>query len=193
MSGIVTTTGITDGLYYLATVPTTKTFTLSATKGGAALSLTTNGSATVQFQSALASTDVNNLLKKMFDNGAKLPQAETVFLCGSAQKVALSACYQATTLNQPTMTRNVGGVAIDTLVTDFGTFGVMLDRWMPDNEIAVVDLSVCSPVFLNIPDKGLLFTEELARVGSSRKFQLYGEVGLEYGPETYHGLLKNLT
>lgn len=193
ISGIVSTTGITTGLYYLITAPSTTTFTVSATKGGSAVSLTTNGSASVQLQAPLAAADVNNLLTTMFNNGAKLPQAETVFLCGPNQKVALSAAYQAPTLNQPTLTRNIGGVAIDTLVTDFGTFGVMLDRWMPTNQIAVLDLSVCAPVFLNIPDKGLLFTEELARTGASRKFQLYGEVGLEYGPETYHGILKNLT
>ena len=63
---------------------------------------------------------------------------------------------------------------------------------MPSDQILIADLSVCSPVFLNIPDKGLLFVEELARTGASRKFQLYGEIGLEYGPETYHALITEL-
>jgi hypothetical protein len=81
---------------------------------------------------------------------------------------------------------------INTVVTPFGTFGVLVDRWMPAGQIAVVDLSVCYPVFLEIPGKGLLFVEELARVGSSRKFQLYGEIGLEYGAPVAHGLLKDL-
>jgi hypothetical protein len=78
-------------------------------------------------------------------------------------------------------------------VTDFGTFGVMLNRWMPTGQVAIVDLSVCKPVFLEIPGKGLLFTEELARTGASRKFQLYGEIGLEYGPETAHAVIKDLS
>ena len=82
---------------------------------------------------------------------------------------------------------------MDTLVTDFGTFGVMLNRWMPAGQVAIVDLSVCYPVFLEIPGKGLLFTEELARTGASRKFQLYGEIGLEYGPENAHALIKDLS
>ncbi len=91
------------------------------------------------------------------------------------------------------MTRNVGGYALDTLVTDFGTFGVATNRWMPAGQIAFIDTSVCKPVFLQIPGKGSLFVEELARTGSSRKFQLYGEVGLEYGPERYHVLIKDLS
>ncbi|MGK4583477.1 SU10 major capsid protein [Kitasatospora sp. HPMI-4] len=136
---------------------------------------------------------VDSTLKTMFTNGAPLTQDTTVFLTGPDQKVALSNLYAAAPLNQPTMTRNIGGVAVDTIVTDFGTFGVMLDRWMPAGQIGIVDLSVCAPVWLEIPGKGLLFAEQLAKTGSSEKWQLYGEVGLEYGAESYHGLIKDLT
>ena len=146
------------------------------------------GEAARYFQQCL-----NAALQGGFDNGAKLPQASTVIMLGSAQKVKLTSAYATATLNAVTRDRTVGGVNIETLVTPFGTFGVMLDRWMPNGEIAVVDLSVCYPVFLEIPGKGLLFTEELARTGSSRKFQLYGEIGLEYGPENAHILIKDLS
>lgn len=142
---------------------------------------------------ALTQTLVNTALKTAFDNGAKLPQDRTVFMVGSAQKLALTSAYATATLNAPTRDRSIGGVTIDTLVTDFGTFGVMLNRWMPAGQVAIVDLSVCFPVFLEIPGKGLLFTEELARTGASRKFQLYGEVGLEYGPENAHAIIKDLS
>lgn len=156
---------------------------------GAAATVSANGGVA----RALTKTIVDNHLKAMFDAGAKLPQSTTVFIVGSAQKVALTGVYATPTLNQPTRDRVVGGVAIDTLVTDFGTFGVLLDRWMPAGQIAVVDLGSCFPVFLEIPGKGLLFTEELARTGSSRKFQLYGEIGLEYGPANAHGVIKDLS
>ncbi len=155
--------------------------------------ITSNVNANGGVGRALSKAIIDATLKTAFDNGAKLPQASTVFICGSAQKVALSNAYAIPALNQVTRDRTVGGVAVDTLVTDFGTFGVMLNRWMPAGQIAIVDLSVLYPVFLNIPGKGLLFTEELARTGASRKFQLYGEIGLEYGPETYHALIKDLT
>lgn len=135
---------------------------------------------------------VSSALESMYEAGAKLPQDTTVFMVNGAQKRMLTKVYgQSPLLNQPTMSRTVGGVAVDTIVTDFGTFGIMLNRRMPSDEIAIVDLSVCSPVFLET-ENGVLFAEPLARTGSSKKFQLYCETGLEYGPELYHGLISKL-
>lgn len=161
---------------------------------GLLTAITTNVNANGGTGRAISKSIVDSTLSTMFGNGAKLPQDSTVLMCGPGQKVALSNLYTAsTTLNQPTMSRNIGGVAVDTIVTDFGTFGVMLNRWMPTGQVAIVDLSVCAPVWLEIPGKGLLFAEPLAKTGASEKWQLYGEVGLEYGPESYHGLIKDLT
>lgn len=142
---------------------------------------------------ALSKDIVDGALSAMFDAGALVNPEATVFMVGGGQKLKLSGVYSAAQLNQPTATRNVGGVAIDTLITDFGTFGVMLNRWMPAGQIGIIDLSVCRPRFLAIPGKGQLFAEPLAKTGSSESYQLYGEVGLEYGPESYHGLIKDLS
>lgn len=171
-------------------VPTDNT-TARKTQGiiGAAATVSANGGT----PRALSKAIIDAHLKAMFTAGAKLNQASTVIIVGADQKTPLSTIYGTATLNAVQRDRTVGGVAIDTLVTDFGTFGVMTDRWMPAGKIAVVDLSVCYPVFLNIPGKGLLFTEELARTGASRKFQLYGEIGLEYGPTNAHGVIADLS
>lgn len=194
LGAITTTTGVSAGVrYYALTVPSGTTFTLSATPGGAALTLVTNGSTAAVYKgTATSKSTLDTALQGAFDNGAKLPQDSTVIIVGSKQKLALSNAYAIPALNQVTRDRTIGGVAVDTLVTDFGTFGVMLDRWMPSDQIAVTDLSVCYPVFLEIPGKGLLFTEELARTGAARKFQLYGEVGLEYGASNFHALVQGL-
>ncbi|MFB7739576.1 DUF5309 family protein [Streptomyces sp. NPDC056112] len=159
---------------------------------GLLTAITTNVNANGGTARDLSKAIVDAQLAAMFAAGARLPQDTTVFMTGPGQKVNLSNLYSAPTLNQPTASRNIGGVAVDTLVTDFGTFGVMLNRWMPAGQIAVVDLSVCAPVWLEIPGKGLLFAEPLAKQGASEKWQLYGEIGLEYGPESYHGLITDL-
>ncbi|MEV0267715.1 DUF5309 family protein [Hamadaea sp. NPDC050747] len=159
---------------------------------GLLTAITTNVLANGGTGRALTKAIVDSALKTAFTNGAKLPQASTVFMVGPDQKVNLSNVYSAATLNMPTQTRNVGGIAVDTLVTDFGVFGVMLNRWMPAGQIGIVDLSVCRPRFLNIPDKGIFFAEPLGKVGAAEKWQIYGEIGLEYGPETYHALIKDL-
>lgn len=58
-SSITTTTGIAvDTVYYVSTVPTSGTFTLSATRGGSVLPLTTNGSGTLI--SPLFTTSINS-------------------------------------------------------------------------------------------------------------------------------------
>jgi hypothetical protein len=166
--------------------------TVRKTQGvlGAAATVSANGGT----NRALTAAMLNAHIQAMFDGGAKLPADQTVFIVGSGQQVNLTSVYAAaSSLSAPVRDRNVAGMNIQTVVTPFGTFGVLVDRWMPANQIAVVNLGVCYPVFLEIPGKGLLFTEELARTGSSRKFQLYGEVGLEYGAPTEHGVLKDLT
>lgn len=159
---------------------------------GILTAITTNVNANAGTGRALTKAIVDATLQTAFTNGAKLPQDRTVFMVGPAQKVNLSNLYSTATLNAPTQSRNVGGVAMDTIITDFGTFGVMLNRWMPAGQIGIVDLSVCRARFLEIPGNGLLFAEPLGKVGAAEKWQLYGEVGLEYGPETYHALIKDL-
>jgi hypothetical protein len=159
---------------------------------GVLTAITTNVNANGGTARPLTKAIVDSTLQTAYQNGARLPQDKTVFMVGPAQKVALSNLYSTPNLNQPTFTRNIGGVAIDTLVTDFGVFGIMINRWMPAGKIGIVDLSVCQPVFLEIPGKGLLFVEPLGKVGSSTRYQLYGEIGLEYGPERYHARIDDL-
>lgn len=160
---------------------------------GLRTAITTNVAANGGTPRALTKALFDGLLTTMFGNGSRIDET-TAVICGAAQKVNLSNVYSAATLNQPTQTRNIGGVAIDTIVTDFGVLGVMLDRWWPAGELAVVNLGVCEPVWLDIPGRGHgLFAEPLGRVGSSEDYQLYGEVGLEYGPEQYHGVLDDLS
>lgn len=142
---------------------------------------------------ALSKSIVDNALRDMYTNGAPLSQDTTVFMVGPSQKIALSNLYGQTPLNAPIPTRNIAGFNLQVIVTDFGEFAVMLNRYAPAGGIGIVDLSVCKPVFLEIPNKGVLFAEPLAKTGSSEKYQLYGEVGLEYGPEQYHGWIKDLS
>ena len=131
-----------------------------------------------------------SLLKSMFDNGSPLDQEHTVIMVDSESAGYLNKLYMTTsTLSQPTFDRNLGGMALKTITTIYGTFGVVMNRNMPAKTLLVADLSVCFPVFTAVPNKGVLFTEPLARTGASESYQIYGEIGLEYGPEIYHGKL----
>jgi hypothetical protein len=63
---------------------------------------------------------------------------------------------------------------------------------MPTDEIALFDMSVIYPCFLPIPGKGHFFTEPLAKTGAYDHVQLYGEIGVEYGPEQFHGKINSI-
>lgn len=85
--------------------------------------------------------------------------------------------------------RNVGGVNLQTFETDFGRANIMLDRYMPADQLVATSLEELKPRFLEIPGKGHFFAEPLAKTGASDKVQIYGEIGLEYGNERKHAKL----
>ena len=138
---------------------------------------------------------LNDLLLDMAapsDEANTAPFRQPFIMVIPAQKITLSNEYSNSGALAP-RDRSVGGVNIDTLVTDFGTFGVAMNRYVPAGTLLVVDVSVCRPVHLSIPGKGSFFVEPLAKTGATDKAQLYGEIGLEYGPETFHGKITAIT
>jgi hypothetical protein len=138
----------------------------------------------------LGSSYIENLLKDMYDAGADM--SNLVLFTNSTQKIKITRAYTSNGALAP-RDRSIGGVAVDTLVTDFATVGVVLERHLPQDTIVIANMGVCMPVFRTIPGKGHFFTEEKPADGDSVKMMLYGEIGLEYGPELWHGKMDNLT
>ncbi len=138
---------------------------------------------------ALDQAKVEDALKQMADSGA--PFEMPVIMANSFQKQKLSSIYSSALALAP-RDRNIGGVNITTIETDFGQVGIVFDRHLPADDVVIVDLAFCKPVFLDIPGKGHFFVEPLAQSGAAYKFQVYGEIGLEYGPEQFHAKITNL-
>lgn len=134
---------------------------------------------------ALTKQHLSGLLRSMALNGAAFGQM--VLFCNAFQKQKLSELYGYAPTD-----RNVGGVNVKIIETDFADVGVVWSPNMPAATILVADLDVCRPVFLPVPGKGPIFYEELSRTGASEKGQVYGQIGLDYGPEEYHGTITGL-
>lgn len=149
--------------------------------------VTTNATA-----AALTSDMILDLMQKVWDNGGIQESETRTILCNSWQKRMLTKLF-ITGASYQEQTRNVGGVSVQTIETDFGRCNIMLDRAMPKDQLAVVSLEQCSPAFLEVPGKGHFFAEPLAKTGSADKVQLYGEIGLAYGNEKAHGKITGLT
>ena len=65
----------------------------------------------------------------------------------------------------------------------------MLNRYAPVDKLVVASLEQLKPAFLEVPGKGHVFAEPLAKTGAADKAQIYCEAGLIYGNEKAHGVL----
>lgn len=185
-------TGATAGYFWVKTVPSSSTFTVSTTKGGTTQAISADGVVNVYKCAALTIAKFNTLLQAIYDGGGLTEQETATIGVNSGLKVALSALYAGSYGKFVESSRNVGGVNLTTLVTDFGTLNIMLDRMVPQGTLTVVSLEQLRPVYLEIPTKGHFFAEALAKTGATDRTQIYGEVGLEYGSQLAHGKLEGL-
>lgn len=135
---------------------------------------------------------LEELLDAIYTNGGLQEGAQATIIVNTAQKRAITKAY-LTSGNYREASRNVAGVNTTEIDTNIGTLNVMLNRYMPQDVIEVASLEQLFPVFGVVEGKGHLFAEPLAKVGSSERYQLYCEAGLEYGNERCHGKVINLT
>ncbi|MCX4266522.1 MAG: DUF5309 family protein, partial [Firmicutes bacterium] len=127
------------------------------------------------------------------DNGAYF--SNMVMFLPAYQKQALSEIYASQFNGTPVYTpsqRQVGGLNITELETDFCRLGVCWDRFMPADSVLIADVAHLAPVFQAVPGKGVLFEEELAKTGAADKIQLYGQIGLAHGPAFLHASITGL-
>jgi hypothetical protein len=138
--------------------------------------------------------DINDLFQIAYQNGG-LQEGETrTLIAGPAMKRLLSKIFiRDVAQGFYQQSRSVGGVNLAQIETDFGPAALMIDRYMPSGTLVAASLEECAPRILQIPGKGFLFFEELAKTGASTKGQIYGEVGLEYGNERKHAKLVDAT
>ena len=128
---------------------------------------------------------VDQILREMAANGAVFENI--VCFVNAFQKQKLSDIY-----GYAPEDRQVGGVNIKQIETDFAQIGVVYAPNVPTSTLLMADMNYVAPVFCPVPGKGLLFYEDLAQSAASQKGQIYGQIGLDYGPEEYHGTITGL-
>jgi hypothetical protein len=189
-----TASNIVPGRLYYVDQIDVNSFKVSTSLGGAAITLgTATGIAyTKPWTTTLTSDHVNDLIQLGYDNGGFSEQTTATLLVNSIQKRAITKAYASAYGQFQETSRNVGGVNVTTVTTDFGTFNIMSDRHMPQDTIVACSLEQLMPVFLSIPGKGVMFEEPLAKTGSADNSQIYGEVGLKFGSEKAHAVMTGL-
>lgn len=166
-----------NGTYSIATTAATA----NKTRGMYAAALTTTAAA----GAALSKPMIQNILRQMYDNGALFQNM--VIWCNSFQKQALTSLYAYAPTD-----RNVGGVNIKQIETDFGNLGIMLNRFNPQANLGFFDMAAIAPVFQPVPGKGNFFYEELSKAGAAEEGQIFGQIGLDHGSIALHGSITGL-
>jgi hypothetical protein len=148
----------------------------------------------------LEKTMIEELVREMIDSGA--PFDNVVMVCNAFQMQQLSDIY-----GYAPMDRTMGGVAIDSfLVPGAGIIRTLFSPEMPAGSIFLAELSVCSPVYVPVsfvPDGNIepvmqggavdvLYQPSTVVQGAARGGFLYTQIGLDYGPEEYHGSITGL-
>lgn len=139
---------------------------------------------------ALTVEMIKELLLEMAKNGAYFNNM--VLFAGAKQKQAITSLYEKQLGYNKGAERNIGGMNIQQIETDFAMMGIVWDRFMPDDTILIADMAHIAPVFQAVPGKGVLFQEDLAKTGASDKIQIYGQIGLAHGASFLHGTITGL-
>lgn len=86
------------------------------------------------------------------------------------------------------------GIQVRDLILPVGTtVRVALGEFIPEGTALVINQSVIGPVEQPVPGKGNFFLEPLAKTGAGEKYQIFGQIGLDHGPEWYHGKITGLS
>lgn len=150
--------------------------------------LTATATNTVAAGAAALSTDIiDELVVGMANGGAKF--VNPVIFASAFDVQNLSRLYGFAPQD-----RFVGGVAVSTIYSSLvpRPISIVWDANVPAGSLLFADMSVCKPVVLPVPDKGVLFYEDLDKTGASEKGQIYGQMGIDYGAEEFHGKVTGL-
>lgn len=110
----------------------------------------------------------------------------------SASRMQLNADAVANGLTIVESGRDINGIAVDKVLTPLGTVYLKDLYYLPAGTVTLFDPSIMAPVEQIVPGKGNFFLEELAKTGAGTKKQIFGQIGLDHGPEWYSAKIVNL-
>lgn len=129
--------------------------------------------------------DIADMMKKVYESNAP-----TTGLCVWADAVTMFQINADAVQNGLTvvpLSREINGIALSKVVTPLGEVYLYLGECLPGGTALLLNLDVIAPVEQDTPKKGNFFLEQLAKTGAGEKYQIFGQIGLDHGPEWYHG------
>lgn len=141
---------------------------------------------TVDASSAALEKDmIDELLVEMADNGA--PMQDIVIVGKNTYLPQISEIYGF----QP-QARDIGGIAIKQIVTDFGTVSVIGTKNAKANTLAFIDMSYIRTAVLPHSGGQDILLREYEDGASAKKAYLEGFMGADFYHESYHGSITSI-
>lgn len=134
---------------------------------------------------------VNDLVQKINDNGGDI--TNLVLFMNSVNLLQLhgDAIEMKMPIGNPYM--DAYGIQVRELILPVGTtVKLAIGEFIPDGTVLAINPDVIGPVEQLVPGKGNFFLEELAKQGAGTKYQIFGQIGLDHGPEWFHGKITGL-
>lgn len=123
-------------------------------------------------------------VKKVYE--ANAPQDGLVLWCDATTMFQVNADAVQNGLTVIPAAREVNGIKLSSVITPIGVVYLYLGEFLPKGTALLLNLDVISPVFQPVPGKGNFFLELLSKTGAGETYQLFGQIGLDHGPEWYH-------
>ena len=134
---------------------------------------------------------VAELIKEVY--GANAPTEGLVLWLDATSLYQLNADAQLNGLTIVPAAREINGIQLMSVLTPIGEVYLRLGECLPGGTVLMLDLDVIRPVEQPTPDHGNFFLEELAKTGAGSQYQIFGQIGLDHGPEWYHGKFTNVS
>lgn len=141
-------------------------------------------------QKPLGIWDIADMMKKVYDGNA--PTQGLVLWCDATTMFQINADAVNNGLTVIPASREINGIALSSVVTPMGVVHLYLGECLPAGVALLLNLDVLAPVHQPVPGKGNFFLEELAKTGAGKKYQIFGQLGLDHGPEWFHGKFYNI-
>ena len=140
---------------------------------------------TVMGSKPLGLWDIADMMKKIY--GANAPTDGLCLWCDAVTLFQINADAVQNGLTVVPAAREINGISLSSVITPLGVVYLYLGECLPAGTALLLNLDVIAPVYQPVPGKGNFFLEQLAKTGAGEKYQLFGQIGLDHGPEWYHG------
>lgn len=134
---------------------------------------------------------VNDLVQKIRDNGGDISNLTLWVDTTGLNQLNGSAVESGVELGKAYESEY--GIQVRDLLLPIGKIKIALGEFIPAGTVYAFNFDAIRPIEQPVPSKGNFFLEPLAKTGAGEKYQLFGQIGLDYGNEVLHGKITGLS